>query len=249
MSTVDNAVNTRICGNGNTSRTRRRPTRSRARHQIADGENGGVMMNEFPFKYFEVVRECSNSRTPLMNVTEYLETLHAMGILEADLPVLRPLFQARIWDRLAPGDGPQRLGEVIDDFAPRGRTLPHGWRQLDERLIVAVGIRSGARADGESEFTLPRAGAGERHRQRRSALPQRALPLCSSRKRAVTATGARESGPLSAANAPGARARFSRASCSATFLGRAACRVRAVPDRGSRRRGRSVPRRRCARSA
>ena len=27
--------------------------------QIADGENGGVMMNEFPSKYFEVVRECS----------------------------------------------------------------------------------------------------------------------------------------------------------------------------------------------
>ena len=27
--------------------------------QIADGENGGVMMNEFPSKYLEVVRECS----------------------------------------------------------------------------------------------------------------------------------------------------------------------------------------------
>ena len=27
--------------------------------QIADGENGGVMMNEFPPKYLEVVRECS----------------------------------------------------------------------------------------------------------------------------------------------------------------------------------------------
>ena len=29
--------------------------------QIADGENGGVMMNEFPAKYFEVVRESSGS--------------------------------------------------------------------------------------------------------------------------------------------------------------------------------------------
>ena len=26
--------------------------------QIADGENGGVMMNEFPAKYFEVIRSC-----------------------------------------------------------------------------------------------------------------------------------------------------------------------------------------------
>ena len=32
--------------------------------QIADGENGGVMMNEFPPKYLEVIRECSGSRTP-----------------------------------------------------------------------------------------------------------------------------------------------------------------------------------------
>ena len=43
--------------------------------QIADGENGGVMMNEFPPKYVEVVRECSGTRTPMLNVTEYLEQL------------------------------------------------------------------------------------------------------------------------------------------------------------------------------
>src|SRR5208337_3260508 len=34
--------------------------------QIADGENGGVMMNEFPSKYMEVVRESSNSDVPLV---------------------------------------------------------------------------------------------------------------------------------------------------------------------------------------
>src|SRR5208282_5640307 len=55
--------------------------------QIADGENGGVMMNEFPPKYFDVVRECSGSDTPLMNVTEYLEHLFAMGIKQDNLPV------------------------------------------------------------------------------------------------------------------------------------------------------------------
>ena len=37
--------------------------------QIADGENGGVMMNEFPSKYFEVVRESSGSATPILNGT------------------------------------------------------------------------------------------------------------------------------------------------------------------------------------
>ena len=48
--------------------------------QIADGENGGVMMNEFPPKYFEVVREASGSDVPLMNATEYLEHLFASGV-------------------------------------------------------------------------------------------------------------------------------------------------------------------------
>src|SRR5438093_10274593 len=38
--------------------------------QIADGENGGVMMNEFPPRYLEVMRECPGSPTPAVNVTE-----------------------------------------------------------------------------------------------------------------------------------------------------------------------------------
>lgn len=81
--------------------------------QIADGENGGVMMNEFPAKYFEVIRECSGSLTPIMNVTEYLERLQSVGVHENDLPVIQPLFQSRIWERMIPGDGPDRLAEVI----------------------------------------------------------------------------------------------------------------------------------------
>jgi hypothetical protein len=82
--------------------------------QIADGENGGVMMHEFPPKYLEVIRECSGSRTPILNVTEYLEQLFATGVQPSDLPAIQPLFQQRIWQQLAPGDGPDRLAEVID---------------------------------------------------------------------------------------------------------------------------------------
>ncbi|MGP6158538.1 MAG: glycosyl hydrolase family 57 [Vulcanimicrobiaceae bacterium] len=84
--------------------------------QIADGENGGVMMNEFPSKYFDVIHECSGSRTPIVNVTEYLERLHSVGIHQENLPVIRPLFQSRIWGRMAPGDGPERLGQVIEEL-------------------------------------------------------------------------------------------------------------------------------------
>ena len=81
--------------------------------QIADGENGGVMMNEFPAKYMEVVRGCSGTDTPVVNVSEYLDYLLAAGVGEADLPVLQPVAQARIWSRFKPGDGPEKLAEVI----------------------------------------------------------------------------------------------------------------------------------------
>jgi hypothetical protein len=84
--------------------------------QIADGENGGVMMNEFPSKYFEVMRECSGSSTPVMNVSEYLEHLYNMGIGEKDLPELQPVFQKRIWDRIKPGDGPEKLEKAITEL-------------------------------------------------------------------------------------------------------------------------------------
>ncbi|MEA3418774.1 MAG: glycosyl hydrolase family 57 [Campylobacterota bacterium] len=84
--------------------------------QIADGENGGVMMNEFPPKYKEVVALSSWSDTPMMNVTEYLEHLFAMGIEESDLPTLQPIFQKRIWERFTPGGGKERLEQTIESL-------------------------------------------------------------------------------------------------------------------------------------
>lgn len=84
--------------------------------QIADGENGGVMMNEFPPKYLHVVRESSGSEVPLMNVSEYLGHLFALGITERDLPAIQPIFQKRIWDRFPEGSGPERLEQVIEEL-------------------------------------------------------------------------------------------------------------------------------------
>ena len=84
--------------------------------QIADGENGGVMMNEFPSKYMDVMRECSGSDTPAMGVTEYLEHLFAHGASESDFPVLQPIFQNLIWKRMKAGDGPDRLVQTIEEI-------------------------------------------------------------------------------------------------------------------------------------
>jgi hypothetical protein len=85
--------------------------------QIADGENGGVMMNEFPSKYFEVVRLASGTDTPLVNVSEYLDELQALGVHAEDLPVLQPIHQHRIWQRIEPGAGPERLAQAISALA------------------------------------------------------------------------------------------------------------------------------------
>lgn len=84
--------------------------------QIADGENGGVMMNEFPPKYQEAVRQASGTDTPLVNVSEYLEYLFSIGISETDLPVVQPILQKKIWDMYTPGDGPDKLNQVIEEL-------------------------------------------------------------------------------------------------------------------------------------
>ena len=84
--------------------------------QIADGENGGVMMNEFPSKYIVVMREASGSDTPPVNVTEYLEYLQAIGIREDDFPAIQPVMQQRIWDRFPEAAGPETLSKVIEEL-------------------------------------------------------------------------------------------------------------------------------------
>ena len=84
--------------------------------QIADGENGGVMMNEFPPKYLEAVRECSGSRTPMLNVSEYLDHLAALGLGEKDFPALQPIHQKRIWEKFKAGDGEKKMAALIEEL-------------------------------------------------------------------------------------------------------------------------------------
>jgi hypothetical protein len=84
--------------------------------QIGDGENGGVMMNEFPGMYQQAARESSWSETPMANPTEYLEYLYSLGIKDSDFEPIQPLFQQRIWDHFKPDKkkGPKNLELVIE---------------------------------------------------------------------------------------------------------------------------------------
>ena len=82
--------------------------------QIADGENGGVMMNEFPGKYKEAISQCTGSQTPAVNVTEYLEYLDSIGVTEQDFPAIEPIFQYKIWQNFKDGQGPDKLQQLMD---------------------------------------------------------------------------------------------------------------------------------------
>jgi hypothetical protein len=81
--------------------------------QISDGENGGVIMNEFPGKYHEVMDQSSGTSTPAVNVTEYLEYLDNLGVKEDSFPAIQPIMQHRIWQNFKDGAGPDALVEVI----------------------------------------------------------------------------------------------------------------------------------------
>lgn len=81
--------------------------------QIADGENGGVMMNEFPPKYMEVVELANQSSVSLCSVSAYLEFLGSQGLTKNDFPKCQPIWQGQIWKNCQPGDGEQRVKEVI----------------------------------------------------------------------------------------------------------------------------------------
>lgn len=91
--------------------------------QIADGENGHVMMDEFPHKYLQVVREASWSDVPLVAATEYLEYLFASGWKEEHFPVVQPARQKRIWDRCKPGDGAEKLDRVLRELCDEDPTF------------------------------------------------------------------------------------------------------------------------------
>jgi hypothetical protein len=94
-------------------------------------------MNEFSPKYLEVVRACSGSPTPILNATEYLEQLFAAGVQPGDLPAIQPLYQQRIWQQLAPGDGPDRLAAVIQQLRHQdGRFHVEGGSWTNDRSWV-----------------------------------------------------------------------------------------------------------------
>jgi len=71
--------------------------------QIADGENGGVMMNEFPRDYLPVWDQIKqNGDVVGLNGTEYIELVFSLGVQEQDLPACQAVHQHKIWQKVNP---------------------------------------------------------------------------------------------------------------------------------------------------
>jgi hypothetical protein len=86
--------------------------------QIADGENGGVMMNEFPAAFVQahqrLAREGAGGRgTVAINGTEYLELLAAAGLAEEDFAPIQAVGQHRLRQEAGEATGAASVAAAI----------------------------------------------------------------------------------------------------------------------------------------
>jgi hypothetical protein len=90
--------------------------------QIADGENGGVMMNEYPRDFFRIYQEIrdgggNHSGTVAINGTEYLELIENSGVSCDDYPAIQAVQQHKIWQRVNPEQStPDAVEKAIQEL-------------------------------------------------------------------------------------------------------------------------------------
>ncbi|MFC1807596.1 glycosyl hydrolase family 57 [Candidatus Omnitrophota bacterium] len=90
--------------------------------QIGDGENGGVMMNEFPPAYKVAFDQIGTEGTISLGVSEYLEFLREEGCGENEFIPVQPISQHRIWEEIkknpagAADDAIERIKEKDTNF-------------------------------------------------------------------------------------------------------------------------------------
>ena len=118
--------------------------------QIADGENGGVMMNEFPsaFKraWHEMRRQGAGKSGPVgLNGTEYLELIEAAGCRPENYLPCQAMGQDRLWQRVNPQtvsseaveDAIAALKQADPDFCMDGAswTNDRSWVQSYDNVL------------------------------------------------------------------------------------------------------------------
>ena len=83
--------------------------------QIADGENGGVMMNEYARDFQPVWYEIKDNPDVVgLNGTEYIELIEAAGVNPEDYPTCQAVGQHKIWQQVDPKQAtPEKVARAI----------------------------------------------------------------------------------------------------------------------------------------
>jgi hypothetical protein len=87
--------------------------------QISDGENGGVMMNEFPPKYKEVFSQVTSEGVVGANGSEYLELIKNVGLEPESFVRVQPIMQHRIWEHVkdySPGAADKAIAKAKEKY-------------------------------------------------------------------------------------------------------------------------------------
>jgi hypothetical protein len=89
--------------------------------QIADGENGGVMMNEFPSAFLQAHQRLARdgrergggAGTVAINGTEYLDLLEAAGVQTSAFLPIQAVGQQRLWQEVGGAPSPDAVAAAI----------------------------------------------------------------------------------------------------------------------------------------
>jgi hypothetical protein len=89
--------------------------------QISDGENGGVMMNEFPGMFkrsWHEMRQHGSGRVGTVSFlgTEYLELLADAGVTPDSFPACQAVGQHRVWQQVGDNLSPETVQQAIADI-------------------------------------------------------------------------------------------------------------------------------------
>ncbi len=90
--------------------------------QIGDGENGGVMMNEFPDGFKNAFNQIGREGVVSLNGMEYLELIEAAGCTPDKYIPVQPIHQHLVWERLGKGSAKDVDG-VIEEIKKENHTF------------------------------------------------------------------------------------------------------------------------------
>ncbi|QNJ19663.1 glycosyl hydrolase 57 family protein [Synechococcus sp. A18-25c] len=93
--------------------------------QIADGENGGVMMNEFPDAFRQANRRIRDQgvATAALNGSEYLQALDDLQVSWDALPQIQAVHQHKLWTHLGAATKPSNLNDAIAALQKQDQSL------------------------------------------------------------------------------------------------------------------------------